>query len=128
MIDKKKILLIDDNENSEKLIKKILNNTNIEIVSVKLGKEGLDKIRNKEKYDLILLDEEMPYIDGEEVLKKLKEIKGFNTKVLLLTKNNNIEYTEEYKENNFDDYILKPIDKNSLIEKINILVNDKKYE
>ena len=128
MIDKKKILLIDDNENSEKLIKKILNNTNIEIVSVKLGKEGLDKIRNKEKYDLVLLDEEMPYMNGEEVLKKLKEIKGFNTKVLLLTKNNNIEYTEEYKENNFDDYILKPIDKNTLIEKINILVNDKKYE
>ena len=91
-------------------------------------KRRLTSSRFLEKYDLILLDEEMPYMNGEEVLKKLKEIKGFNTKVLLLTKNNNIEYTEEYKENNFDDYILKPIDKNTLIEKINILVNDKKYE
>ena len=127
-LDNKKILLVDDNESSLKLINKILTKYHIKVETTNLGKKALDKIRKGSKYDLILLDEEMPYMNGEEVLKKLKEIKGFNTKVLLLTKNNNIEYTEEYKENNFDDYILKPIDKNTLIEKINILVNDKKYE
>ena len=127
-LDNKKILLVDDNESSLKLINKILTKYHIKVETTSLGKKALDKIRKGSKYDLILLDEEMPYMNGEEVLKKLKEIKGFNTKVLLLTKNNNIEYTEEYKENNFDDYILKPIDKNTLIEKINILVNDKKYE
>ena len=127
-LDNKKILLVDDNESSLKLINKILTKYHIKVETTNLGKKALDKIRKRSKYDLILLDEEMPYMNGEEVLKKLKEIKGFNTKVLLLTKNNNIEYTEEYKENNFDDYILKPIDKNTLIEKINILVNDKKYE
>ena len=124
-LDNKKILLVDDNESSLKLINKILTKYHIKVETTNLGKKALDKIRKGSKYDLILLDEEMPYIDGEEVLKKLKEIKGFNTKVILLTKNNNIEYTEEYKENNFDDYILKPIDKNTLIEKINTLVNDK---
>ena len=127
-LDNKKILLVDDNESSLKLINEILTKYHIKVETTNLGKKALDKIRKGSKYDLILLDEEMPYMNGEEVLKKLKEIKGFNTKVLLLTKNNNIEYTEEYKENNFDDYILKPIDKNTLIEKINILVNDKKYE
>ena len=127
-LDNKKILLVDDNESSLKLINKILTKYHIKVETTNLGKKALDKIRKGSKYDLILLDEEMPYMNGEELLKKLKEIKGFNTKVLLLTKNNNIEYTEEYKENNFDDYILKPIDKNTLIEKINILVNDKKYE
>ena len=127
-LDNKKILLVDDNESSLKLINKILTKYHIKVETTNLGKKALDKIRKGSKYDLILLDEEMPYIDGEEVMQKLKEIKGFNTKVILLTKNNNIEYTEEYKENNFDDYILKPIDKNTLIEKINILVNDKKYE
>ena len=127
-LDNKKILLVDDNESSLKLINKILTKYHIKVETTNLGKKALDKIRKGSKYDLILLDEEMPYMNGEEVLKKLKEIKGFNTKVLLLTKNNNIEYTEEYKENNFDDYILKPIDKNTLIEKINTLVNDKKYD
>ena len=127
-LDNKKILLVDDNESSIKLINKILTKYHIKVETTNLGKKALDKIRKGSKYDLILLDEEMPYMNGEEVMQKLKEIKGFNTKVILLTKNNNIEYTEEYKENNFDDYILKPIDKNTLIEKINILVNDKKYE
>lgn len=121
-LDNKKVLLVDDNESSLKLINKILTKYHIKVETTNLGKKALDKIRKGSKYDLILLDEEMPYMNGEEVLKKLKEIKGFNTKVLLLTKNNNIEYTEEYKENNFDDYILKPIDKNTLIEKINTLV------
>ena len=127
-LDNKKILVVDDNESSLKLINKILTKYHIKVETTNLGKKALDKIRKGSKYDLILLDEEMPYIDGEEVMQKLKEIKGFNTKVILLTKNNNIEYTEEYKENNFDDYILKPIDKNTLIEKINTLVNDKNYE
>ena len=127
-LDNKKILLVDDNESSLKLINKILTKYHIKVETTNLGKKALDKIRKGSKYDLILLDEEMPYMNGEEVMQKLKEVKGFNTKVILLTKNNNIEYTEEYKENNFDDYILKPIDKNTLIEKINILVNDKKYE
>ena len=87
-LDNKKILLVDDNESSLKLINKILTKYHIKVETTNLGKKALDKIRKGSKYDLILLDEEMPYIDGEEVLKKLKEIKGFNTKVLLLTKNN----------------------------------------
>ena len=119
MIDKKKILLIDDNENSEKLIKKILNNTNIEIVSVKLGKEGLDKIRNKEKYDLILLDEEMSPLGGHEVMRKLKQIAGFNTKVILLTKTNKYDYDDEYIEEGFADYLIKSSKKELIKNKIN---------
>ena len=122
--DKKRILLIDDSEASEKLIRKMLNNTNIEIEYVSLGKEGLDKIRNKEKYDLILLDEEMEPLDGIVVMKKLKEVKNFNTKVILLTRNNEYEYNEEYKVLGFTDYLLKPIVKEKLIETIDKYLNE----
>ena len=119
IIDKKRVLLIDNNENSEKLFKKILNNTNIEIVRVKLGKEGLDKIRNKEKYDLILLDEEMSPLDGHEVMRKLKQIVGFNTKVILLTKTNKYDYDDEYKDEGFIDYLIKSSKKELIKNKIN---------
>ena len=57
--DKKKILLVDDNISTEKIVSKLLKDTNIELDYVSLGKEALDKIRGKEKYDLILLDEVM---------------------------------------------------------------------
>lgn len=117
-LNNKKILVVDDNEASLKLIEKILTKYNIKVETVSLGKLALDKIRKKEKYDLILVDEEMPYIDGEELMYKLNKIEGFNTKVILLTKNNNVIYDDYYKDKGFSDYILKPIDKRELINKI----------
>ena len=117
-LDKKRVLLVDDNTSSQKLFTKIISNTNIELDIVSLGKECLDKIRNKEKYDLILLDEEMKPLSGIEVITKLKNIKNFNTKVVLLTKNNDYEYNEDYLKYGFSDYILKPLDKNIVLDKI----------
>ena len=117
-LNNKKILVVDDNEASLKLIEKILTKYNIKVETVSLGKLALDKIRRKEKYDLILVDEEMPYIDGEELMYKLNKIEGFNTKVILLTKNNDVIYDDYYKDKGFSDYILKPIDKRELINKI----------
>ena len=117
--DKKKILLIDDSPSSEKLFNKILNETNIELTSVKLGKEGLDKIRNKEKYDLILLDEDLEPQNGHIIMRKLLEIRNFNTKVILLTKDNKYDYDEEYLQEGFADYIIKSSDKEEILNKIN---------
>ena len=109
--DKKSILLVDDNVSSGKIFTKMLKDTNIELSIVTSGKECLDKIRNKDKYDLILLDEDMEPLDGITVMRKLKEIRTFNTKTILLTKNNDYEYNDDYLEYGFDGYLLKPIDK-----------------
>ena len=117
--DKKKILLIEDSDTTYKLITKMLKNTNIIIDRVVLGSEGLDKIRNKEKYDLILVEEELKPLNGYDIIKKLKLIKNFNTKVVLLTKNPNIEYSYLYKDEGFSDYLIKPINKSLLLNIIN---------
>lgn len=114
--DKKRILLVDDNVSTNKIISKLLKDTNIELDYVSLGKEALDKIRSKEKYDLILLDEVMNPLDGKTVMKKFKDIRDFNTKVILLTRNNEYEYNEEYLKYGFDGYLLKPINKDKLLE------------
>lgn len=114
--DKKRVLLVDDNISTEKIIKKLIKDTNIELDYVSLGKEALDKIRNKEKYDLILLDEVMDPLDGMTVMKKFKDIRNFKTTVILLTRNNEYEYNEEYLKYGFSDYLLKPINKDKLFE------------
>lgn len=118
-VNNKKILIIDDNNSSIKLISKILDKHNILYDSSNLGKEALDRIRKGDKYDLILLDEDMPYMNGISVMNKLSKIKGFDTKVILLTKNSNIIYDDIYKDSGFSDYIIKPIDKDDLMNKIN---------
>lgn len=117
--DKKKVLLIDDSPSSEKLFNKILSGTNIELTSVKLGKEGLEKIRNKEKYDLILLDEELEPQNGHIIMRKLLEIRNFNTKVILLTKDNKYDYDDSYLQEGFTDYIIKSSAKEEILNKMN---------
>lgn len=118
-VNNKKILIIDDNNSGIKLISKILDKHNILYDSSNLGKEALDRIRKGDKYDLILLDEDMPYMNGISVMNKFSKIKGFDTKVILLTKNSNIIYDDIYKDSGFSDYIIKPIDKDDLMNKIN---------
>ena len=117
--DKKKVLLIDDSPSSEKLFNKILSGTNIKLTSVKLGKEGLEKIRSKEKYDLILLDEELEPQNGHIIMRKLLEIRNFNTKVILLTKDNKYDYDDSYLQEGFTDYIIKSSDKEEILNKMN---------
>ena len=114
--DKKKILLVDDNISTEKIISKLIKGTNIKLDYVSLGKEALDKIRGKEKYDLILLDEVMDPLDGVTIMKKFKDIRNFKTNVILLTRNNEYEYNEEYLTYGFSGYLLKPISKDKLFE------------
>lgn len=118
-VNNKKILIIDYNNSSIKLISKILDKHNILYDSSNLGKEALDRIRKGDKYDLILLDEDMPYMNGISIMNKFSKIKGFDTKVILLTKNSNIIYDDIYKDSGFSDYIIKPIDKDDLMNKIN---------
>lgn len=117
-VNNKKILIVDDNNSSIKLISKILEKHNILYDSSNLGKDALDRIRKGDKYDLILLDEDMPYLSWNVAMKKLKNIKGFNVPVIILTKNDGMNNIKEYKDVGITDYILKPIDKDYLMNKI----------
>lgn len=125
IIEDKKILLVDDNESSIKMITKLTNNYKVNLDCVTSGKECLDKIRNKEKYDLILIDEEMPKLSGYDTMKKLKEIHNFDIPVILLTKNSNLEFSEVHIKHGFADLIVKPVTKNILIKKYNKYLNKK---
>ena len=125
LYNNKKILLIDSNENTYKIFKKILHSDNINIDYVGVGKLGLDKIREKEKYDLVFIEDDLKPLDGYEIIKKLNNIKTFNSPVVLLTKDSNIEYSDDYKKYGFKNYLLKPIKKKDLFEIIDALTSDK---
>ena len=114
----KKILIIDNSEPSIKIIEKLLKNSNIEIDYSLNGKDAYKKIATRNRYDLILLDEELNTITGEEMLESLKKIRNFNIPVILLSKDNKYEYNEEYLKMGFSDIIIKPIKKEELLEKI----------
>ena len=116
--DNKSILVVDDNESTHKLIEKLLKDSNINIDYSLNGKDTINKIKSKNKYALILIDEELSQITGAELLIKLKEIRNFNTPVILLTKDNNYEYSEEYLKQGFTSVIIKPLKKDNLLQVI----------
>jgi len=114
-----KLLMVDDSEAGIKIVEKITKNSNIQMDSVMNGKECLEKIRIHEKYDIILLDEQLSQITAMELIKKIKSIRNFDIPVILLTKDNSYEYNDEYKQLGFSDYLLKPLKKDELLNKIN---------
>ena len=111
------ILCVDDSESGIKIIEKLLKGTDIKLDIATTGKDCLDKLRIN-KYDLLLIDEDLSQISGLEMMKKISEIRNFNTNTLLLTKDNSYEYNEEYLKLGFIDYILKPLKKEDFLEKI----------
>ena len=107
----KKVLIVDDNELNIKVAKRTLSKFNLEIDSCTSGDESIEKIKNGCKYDLILMDIMMPNKSGETTLKELKEIDGFNIKVIALTADALVGAREKYISEGFVDYIAKPFTK-----------------
>jgi two-component system, cell cycle response regulator DivK len=66
-----KILYIEDNEQNFYLVKVLLNTTGYEVLWAQDGQDGIDKANNL-KPDLILLDIQLPFMDGYEVARKLR--------------------------------------------------------
>ena len=120
----KKVLLVDDNKINLKVAEKLLDNYGIKTESVDSGFACIEKIQSGNKYDLILLDDMMPKMSGVETLKKLKEINGFNIKVVALTANALTGMKEKYLSEGFDDYLAKPINKDELNKVINKYLNN----
>jgi len=113
----KKILIVDDEEDTLTLTRTILEDKGYEVVTVKSGKEALTKFK-KEKFDLILLDILMPGMSGFTVLEKMRETDK-KTKITFLSV---LEVSQkrlrELKKQGISDYILKPYDEIDLIKSV----------
>lgn len=123
----KKILIVDDNLLNIKVASKLLEKYHPTIDTCDNGYTCIEKIKNNEKYDLILLDDMMPKLSGAETLKELKSINGFNITTIALTANAITGMREKYLNDGFDNYLAKPINKEELKKLlIKYLVNNDK--
>ena len=122
-VQNKKVLLVDDNKINLKVAERLLETYGIDVECLDSGFACIDKIKAHEKYDLIMLDDMMPRMSGVETLKKLKEIPGFDMKVIALTANALTGMKEKYLNDGFDDYLAKPINKDELNKIVNRYLN-----
>ena len=121
----KKVLLVDDNKINLKVAERLLEGYGLEIESVLSGFLCIDKLKDGNQYDLILLDDMMPKMSGVETLAKIKEeIPNFKTPVVALTANALTGMREKYLADGFNDYLAKPINRDELNRVVNKYLNN----
>ena len=103
-----RVLVVDDSMINLNVTKKMLEKFGVDVDITLNGKECLEKAKST-SYDIIFMDIMMPELSGIETFKLLKEIKDFNTPVIALTADADIESKEKYLSFGFSDYIPKPI-------------------
>ena len=119
------ILIAEDNRINQLVILKILENTGHIPFIVNNGKEALD-ILNRENFDLIIFDMQMPVLGGIEASKICKSSNTVKSQIpiILLTANTTKEALDECKDAKIDAFLTKPIDSKKLIYTIHSLTSD----
>lgn len=121
-MDKKRILIVDDEEDILNLLKFRLEANSYEVLIASDGQEGLNKARN-EKPDLVILDLMLPKIDGYKVCRMLKFDESYkNIPIIIFTAKNQKKDEDLGKEMGADAYVTKPFEPEMLLEKIRVLL------
>ena len=114
----KKILLADDNKLNIKVARRALSDFNFTIEEVYDGQQVLQKFKEGNTYDLILMDIMMPNMNGETAFLELKKDPNFNIPTIALTADAIAGAAEHYKEIGFNDYLAKPFNREQIKEKL----------
>ena len=117
-----KLLIIDDTKSVHAFFTSILDDYQVESVHAMSGEEGLTILKDTTDIDVVLLDWEMPGLNGLETLKEIRQ--AMVTPVLMVTSKNNQSNFAQAFENGADDYILKPFTAETIIEKIQTITGE----
>ncbi len=124
--NKIKILVIDDEPNIVQTLQDRLEMNEYEVLTACNGKEGL-QVALDEKPDVILLDVIMPIMDGHEMLEALRKQPGGDyPSVIMLTARSQTQDIARANACGIDDYIVKPFDLSELLEKIEVVIENRK--
>ncbi len=111
-----RVLIAEDSSVIQNLVKKILEFQNFEITAVKNGEQVIQLLQ-KEDFDIILLDINMPIMDGMECVKAIRGLDASKSKIPVVAITGNARnYTEEeFKEAGFNDVLMKPLNFDKLV-------------
>ncbi len=129
----KKILIIDDNRTNQKILKHMIKNLGISAEAADSGAEGLAKLSasvdQNEPFHLILLDVQMPGMDGRMVIEKIRQNDRYKqVKIVVLTSSGIKGESEWFSKLNCSGYLSKPVKTSQLIEVISETLDDKKKQ
>ena len=125
--DNMQILIVDDEQIFRIILKDILEDTGATIFEAENGQEALD-VFNKTPLDIILMDLNMPVMNGFEAISKIREqLQGTFIPIITVNAFNDEKILKQALECGADDYLVKPVNYEVLISKINSLMRIKNY-
>ncbi|HPA86867.1 MAG TPA: response regulator [Bacteroidales bacterium] len=113
----KKILIVEDDVSSRLYLNKILEKTGASLLSACDGMEAVDLARANPDIDIILMDIQLPLVDGYGAAKKIREFRE-DVIIIAQTAYSLLGDRERIISSGFDDYIVKPVFPQQLIEKL----------
>ncbi|WP_370049537.1 MULTISPECIES: response regulator transcription factor CtrA [Salipiger] len=119
-----RILLVEDDPTTSKSIELMLTHANLNVYATDLGEEGIDLAKLYD-YDLILLDLNLPDIDGDEVLRQLRMAR-ISTPILILSGADDTDSKIKGFGFGADDYLTKPFHRDELVARIHAIIRRSK--
>ena len=113
----KKILIVEDDVSSRLYLNKILEKTGAILLNAADGREAVDIAMNNQDIEVILMDIQLPVLDGYESAAKIREFRK-NVLIIAQTAYSLLGDREKIIASGFDDYIVKPIFPRQLIDKL----------
>ncbi|AGI72228.1 cell cycle transcriptional regulator [Octadecabacter arcticus 238] len=119
-----RVLLVEDDPSTAKSIELMLSHANLNVYSTDLGEEGIDLAKLFD-YDLILLDINLPDMNGHEVLRQLR-LSRIETPILILSGEDGTESKLKGFGFGADDYMTKPFHREELVARIHAIIRRSK--
>ena len=119
-----RILLVEDDPTTSKSIELMLSHANLNVYTTDMGEEGVDLAKLYD-YDLILLDLNLPDMNGHEVLRQLRMAR-IDTPILILSGADDTENKIKGFGFGADDYMTKPFHREELIARIHAIIRRSK--
>ena len=119
-----RVLLVEDDPTTSKSIELMLTHANLNVYSTDLGEEGIDLAKLYD-YDLILLDLNLPDMNGHEVLRQLRHAR-IDTPILILSGDDDTETKLKGFGQGADDYLTKPFHREELVARIHAIIRRSK--
>ena len=117
-----KVLLVEDNQMNILIAHRLLEKWGLEVDIANNGLEAVKAIENS-NYDLILMDLQMPVMDGYEATKEIRKL-GFKAPILALTASAMFEKAAKMEEAGLDGLITKPFNPHDLFDAISLKLSD----
>ena len=115
---KPRILLVEDNKVSQMIVVNMLERNDFEVDSADSGTAAL-KAASSYRFDLVLMDLQMPGMDGFETTHRLRRLPGYeNVPILALTANSSSEYHELCRQHGMQAFLSKPVQSQELIQTV----------